>query len=917
MQRLLTSVEPPKEFRLSEYKVPDYLIKHTDVRINLSTQPANVVSRLTIKANSDCKERPKDLVLDGQNLKLKQVTLNNKHLVEHKDYSVSEKSLTIFNVPEECIVETAVEVEDSKDLFGLYKTEGIYLVKAETEGLRKVFFCKDRPDVLSTYTTTIIADPKEYPVLLSNGEITEEVSIEGKQIVKWEDNTPKPSYLFALVAGNLNRLEDKFTTKSGREIGIEFYVKKEAIDKCHFAMAMLKKAMRWDETTYGLECNLTTHRVAGIDKYAAGASEPTGLNLFNTEYLFATPAMKNDSDFIHVADVVSHEYFHYWTGNRATIRDWPNLTLKEGLTSFRADEFLGDTFGEDSTRIQLVKDLRKSSIESKPARPDSYISVRNLYTASAYSKGSEIFRMMRTILGKEVFHASIAQFLRENDGKAATIEALLESLQKTTGKDLSQFLLWFTQAGTPIVDVKEEYNSEIQTYTLKIKQSHPNKNFKPVPIPIKMGLLDAKGQEMTLHLKDFHETAKEVTLSADKEYQEFQFTGVTSRPIPSLNRDYSACIKLNYDYDSEKLLLLMQHDTNMFNRWEAAQQYTIRLFKDCYAEKCKQVPKEFIEILRGLLQDKHINPGILADIISLPSETELATQISNPDLDAVHRVRESLSREIALHLKTEFQQKQTELTRQLADKTHDNEFDIHDASCRRLRNHCLKYLIQADPDNGIKIAMNQFEKSLQTTMTDTTAALEMLATINCPERARALDMFYNQWSIDMNAINYWFKVQASTYSPDTIKNVVALMEHKAFDITNPNKVYALFRPFIANPSGFHAASGEGYNLLADVILKLDKINPQTAASLAGNFVNWDTYDAKHQALMREQLHRLAKIATSSNVQEVLKPAVEKSKNKEDEALYFIQANHVRFMGPKRALDGVFLTEEQRVTYRKV
>ncbi len=799
----------PKEFRLSDYKAPEYFTTHVDLSIDLTKKPLIVKSRLTVKPNFECKDRSSHFLLDGEKLKLKSISINGSEL-EDEDYFMTDKALLIFQIPKdkEFTIESEVEIEESQDLFGLYKTQGIYLVKAETEGLRKVHFCQDRPDVLATYTTTIIADEKQYPILLSNGEMKNSKSSDGILTVTWEDNVPKPSYLFALVAGELQQIKDVFKRKSGKDLPIEFYVKKAAADKCSFAMEVLKKAMSWEEKTYGLECELPRHMVAGIDKYASGASEPLGLNLFNTEYLLATPAMKNDDGFLTVAEVVSHEFFHYRSGDRATIRDWYNLVLKEGLTTFREQEFAEETFGQDLMRIRSVKYARRVAEDSKPARPDSYINVRNLYTASAYEKGAEIFRMMRTVLGKEVFHQAIAKFFNDYDGKAATIEDLIQSLTKTTGKDLTQFLLWFTQSGMPILEVKDEYNSETQTYTLQVKQSSSDKNYKPLPIPLIIGLLDEKGQEMELQLKDAKDSSKEKTLIADKEYQEFQFTGLTSRPIPSLLRDFSAYVQLNYDYGDFNLPFLMVFDSNVFNRWDAAQKCIAKIFIDSYSSRSlKSDSKEkriatsvnqiyfldYIKTLRILLKDDSINPWILSDLLTLPSERELASLISNPDLQAVHATREFILNKIADQLAPDFKTKYDSLLKNIAESIQKplfKDFDMRMAEKRALRNTCLKYLARSDKDNIVKKSFALLQSSLQTNMTDTITAIDILSNFDCPERAKALDLYYQQWEKDDNAINYWFRVQASSNSSSTVKNVRELLGHKAFDITNPNKVYA-------------------------------------------------------------------------------------------------------------------------------
>lgn len=842
-----------KESRLGDYQVLDYKIEHVDLEIDLTKDPVQVKSRLKVKPNPECKNLPNDLKLDGENMILKKISLDGKVLSD-QDYDLTDRSLTIKNVPsnEFFTIESETTLGENKDLFGLYETEGIWLVKAESEGLRRVLFCKDRPDNLATYTTTIIAN-KKLPTLLANGQLIETKDL-GNDVhsVKWHDKVPKASYLFAMVAGDLKRKESQFYTQSGRAIPIEFYLPEEALAECDYAMEILKKAMAWDEKTYHLQCDLPQYMVTGVNKYAAGASEPPGLNLFNTQFLLGVPATKTAANFLRIAEVISHEFFHYWSGDRVTIRDWFNLTLKEGLATFREQDFLESLFGSDLIRINQGKTLEKDS-----PRVDSYKAVRSLYTAAVYEKSAEIFRMLKTILGEETFYKGMHQYFKENDGKAVTIETLIASLEKFSNQNLGQFILWFTQPGIPQVDIKDVYDPNTRTYTLSVKQYGKDKDYQPLPIPITLGLLDKTGKEIY----------SSKTFIADQSEQTFCIKDVDSAPIPSLFRNFSAPVEYKYSYTNDDLLLLMRSDTNLFNRKVAASQYIKQWIIDYCDDKNPQLTADFFATYRSLIKDKTINSWVLAQILALPSDEDLIKTVDKSKFSKIYQAREIIESSLAKELMPEFKERIKELSVDGDDNRKETiaGFNLPLACKSQLKKTCMQYLSKVEPENIKPMAMEQLQKNLATDMTETCNALELLVQLGGPELKTGLDMFYHQWKHDNAAINTWFRLQASIPSIEAIETVRNLLKHPAFDISNPSKVYALARPFWSNPKAFHADSGEGYKLLADIIITLDKINPAIAARILLPFTELEKYDSEHQTLITNQLERILVEAQSTNV----------------------------------------------------
>ncbi|MBV8802440.1 MAG: aminopeptidase N [Gammaproteobacteria bacterium] len=842
---------------LRDYQVPDYLIETIDLTFELNEEYTKVKSLLKIVLNPLAAKQNKNLILHGEALELISIVLNNEQLSPDQ-YEIKQDKLYIYSVPDDFSLEinTLIKPQENTALSGLYKSCGNFCTQCEAHGFRRMTYFLDRPDVMARFTTTIIADEAKYPVLLSNGNLVSiEKCTDGKHKVKWADPFKKPCYLFALVGGDLECVEDYFTTQSGRQVTLRIYVEKGNSDQTAHAMDAVKKAMRWDEEVFGREYDLDIYMIVAVSDFNMGAMENKGLNIFNTQYILANPETATDTDFIHVESVIAHEYFHNWTGNRITCRDWFQLSLKEGLTIFRDQSFTADTTSKTVARIQDVKDLRQSQFPedagplAHPVRPESVIEINNFYTATVYNKGAEIIRMQQTILGQDAFRKGMDLYFNRHDGQAVTIEDFVKAMEDASEVDLTQFRLWYSQAGTPVLKIKDEYDAKTGNYTLHIEQISPptpgQPHKKPLHIPVKIGLLDQQGKELLhdlLHVKKTNET--------------FHFKNLPSKPIPSLLRYFSAPVKVLYPYTEAELRLLMQHDNDLFNRWEAGQQYALHLMlkmiKDFQDNKPLHVPAEYIAALNHLLLTMQHDKWLLAEMLMLPTEKYIAEHMTVIDVDATHYVREFLATEIAKQLKSHL----INLYEEHHDVTAPYIFNIQEVGKRQLKNTCLFYLMLLN-DETIQLGVKQFKFALKNNMTDTIAALATLNNIDAAERVVALNAFYEQWKNHPLIVDKWLTLQASSKLPNAIKQVKALLTHPAFDIKNPNKVYALIGSFCnRNIHRFHAADGEGYEFLKECVLQLDKINPQIAARMVKPFSEWQRYDAKRQHLMHEALEQI-------------------------------------------------------------
>jgi aminopeptidase N len=860
------SKDEPHPVYLKDYEVPVYLIDEIDLSFDLEDDHTIVKSHMRVRHNRLSSSKKRDLILNGDELTLESVKLDGK-VLSGSEYKLTSDLLTIPGVPDNFDLEIVTKIYPHKNtaLSGLYRSADTYCTQCEAEGFRRITFFPDKPDVLSRYTTMITADESRFPYLLSNGNLIASGKLEnGRHWAKWEDPFKKPCYLFALVAGDFDVLEDQFITQSNREITLRIYVEKGYGDQAHHAMYSLKEAMRWDEKAYGREYDLDIYMIVAIGDFNMGAMENKGLNIFNTKYVLAKPETATDDDYIHILSVIGHEYFHNWSGNRVTCRDWFQLSLKEGLTIFRDQTFSEDMLSRAVMRIQEVNGLREvqfpedSGPLAHPVRPDSYIEINNFYTSTIYNKGAEVLRMLETILGKPMFRRGMDLYFVRHDGQAVTIEDYVKAMEDVSGVNLRQFRLWYTQAGTPTIDAEDDYDAKHKIYRLTLHQKTPptpGQSIKmPQYIPVRMGLMDADGNEIPLQVQDQPvETEKVLTLT--EATQIFEFENVLSRPVPSLLRNFSAPVKLNYPYSDSDLQFLFKHDKDPFNRWEAGQKHALRvllnLIEDHRHDKPLHLPSEFAEMYEYILRHDKSDNYLLAVMLTMPSEKYIGEQMEVIDVDAIHVVREFVIKALAEQLQALL----LETYRKHHDPAGSYRFSMEDIGKRQLKNRALMYLMLL-PQNT-EIGMRQFEAAYQSNMTDAQPALMALSDLDTPLREKALDQFYSAWKHDALVVDKWLSIQAATKLPTALQIVKKLMRHEAFDIKNPNKVYSLIGTFgQRNPVNFHAKNGEGYAFLRETVYQLDKLNPQVAARMVNPLTRWKRYDKERQELMREQLELL-------------------------------------------------------------
>ncbi|PKQ06972.1 MAG: aminopeptidase N [Alphaproteobacteria bacterium HGW-Alphaproteobacteria-12] len=863
--------EDPRPVRLKDYAAPAFQIDEVALDIELDARRTLVHATLAMRRNEAAAEKSGPLVLDGQALKLIEVKIDGEVLGANS-YHADDKHLTIMQVPDgPFTLETLTTCNPQANtaLTGLYLDSDIYCTQCEAEGFRRITYYLDRPDALSIFHTRIVADEKSVPVLLSNGNPVKRGKLkDGKHFVEWHDPFPKPAYLFALVAGDLAHVEDRFTTMSGREVTLRIFVEQGNENLCSYAMEALKRAMKWDEERFGREYDLDIFMIVAVSAFNMGAMENKGLNVFNDKYILARPETATDADYAAIEAIIAHEYFHNWTGNRITCRDWFQLCLKEGLTVFRDQEFTADMRSRPVKRISDVRLLRAHQFPedagplAHSVRPDSYIEINNFYTATVYEKGAELCRMIHTMVGPKRFRKGMDLYFERHDGEAATVEDFLDALSDGAKIDLTQFKRWYWQAGTPEVLASGRYDASRQTYTLKMSQVCPptpgQRVKEPYHIPVAVGLVGADGKDMALTL-DGDEKAGPTTRVLNLTAREgiWRFRNVKEKPVPSLLRGFSAPVKLNANLKERDWVFLMRHDADSFNRWEAAQRYATELLMSMVeAHKAGATIRKgsaFADMIRDLLTAKKMDPDFAAQMILLPSEQTLAQTIGQDvDVEAIHAARESLRASVAAQTRTELLAAYRKM-----DMTGGYRPDARDAGRRALRNVCLGYLAAAPNGDGVQLAMAQFRKAGN--MTDEIAALSVLANIECPERAEALDMFYERWRKNHLVMDKWLAIQATSSLPGTLDEVKRLTAHPAFTMKNPNKVRALLTSFAtANQLHFHDASGAGYSFVADKVLELDKLNPQVAARLLGAFKSWRQFDATRRMPMRKELKRVAR-----------------------------------------------------------
>lgn len=827
-----------------------------------------VTSTLFLEKASDHQQA---LHLDGEGLMLVSISLDGVALSD-SDYQLDENGLTISEVNKHCelVIKTQINPKANSALTGIYISNGIFCTQCEAETFRKITYYLDRPDVLTTFTVKIIADKNRYPTLLSNGNLIEEGKLENnKHFAIWHDPFKKPCYLFALVAGDLASIEDEFVTSSGRKVTLKIFSEHSAISQCDFAMTSLKKSMQWDEEHYGREYDLDIFNIVAVNDFNFGAMENKSLNIFNSKYILASPQTATDSNYGDIDTVVAHEYFHNWSGNRVTCRDWFQISLKEGFTVFREQSFDETIVSETVHRIRKVQDLRARQFPedagplAHPVQPKSYVQIDNFYTMTVYNKGGEVIRMQQTLLGKEVFRKACDEYFERFDGQAATTDDFVDCMQSVSGVDLSQFRLWYSQAGTPELYVSDSYDSVARMYTLTIKQHVPStpdmKDKKPMLIPLRMALLNAYGDELALQLKDSDQLRDDVLL-VKKSEQSFVFENIESAPTPSLLRHFSAPIKLHFEYSDEQLAFLMRCDGDGFNQWEACQRLAAKVILTGQSEEV------FVQAFGELLRSEPSDKLLLSELLMLPSELYLAELMDVVDVDLIHNSRVRLKKTIAQRFESEFK------TLYAANELNDvYQYEVSQVASRALMNIALSYLTCLEAPAFIAKAKQQFDKSLQSNMTNCLAALSALSHIDCLERVEALSQFYDQWKGEPLVINMWFAIQAMASLDHVLASVIDITKQPFFDIKNPNNVYSLINCFASNNlAKFHDASGEGYAFLAQMVMRLDTINPMVAARLVQPLTQFAKYDELRQKLMYQQLEKISEVKDlSKNVYECI------------------------------------------------
>lgn len=854
----------PTTIYLKDYQAPHFIIDTTYLRFDLFEQHARVDSRLEMRRNSaQHPDSQEALVLAGQGLELLSVAVDGREL-SADEFKVEAESLTIFNLPErfELAISNTIEPQNNTALEGLYKSGGMFCTQCEAEGFRRITYYLDRPDVMSIFTTEVIADKANYPILLSNGNATERLDLaDGRHSVTWNDPHKKPCYLFALVAGDLMVKENVFTTMSGRKVDLQIFVEPQNIDKTDYAMDALKRSMAWDEEKYGREYDLDIFMIVAVDDFNMGAMENKGLNIFNSSCVLANPQTATDSAYQRIEAIVAHEYFHNWSGNRVTCRDWFQLSLKEGFTVYRDAQFTADMNSktvkriEDATFLRTVQFAEDAGPMAHPVQPDSFMEISNFYTVTIYEKGAEIVGMIHKLLGDQGFRKGSDLYFDRHDGQAVTINEFVAAMEDANNISLTQFKRWYKSAGTPVVDVESQYDAAAKTYTLSFKQSCP----EPFLIPIELGLLSAQGDELTLTLADdkrnqsgcFQQGIFKLTEAA----QDLVFSGLEAEPVPSLLRDFSAPIKLNYHYSRDQLMFLMKHDSDGFNCWDAGQKLALDVIQEVMAQVRNgdsiQVDTRLVSAYQALLQRTDLDYAMLAKMLSLPSISYIAEMQSEINVHEISAARRAVQLELANALADELATLYQRLNIQ-----QDYLPEPKQMAQRELKNAALAYLLKSNDSQYVAWAVEQFEHN--DNMTDSMSALSCLVNSRYKEQAElALDTFYQQWQKEPLVVNQWLSVQSSSAEYGHINNIKKLLAHEAFDIRNPNKVRSVIGAFAGQSLvNFHAEDGSGYELLADHIILLNSLNPQIASRLVTPLSKWRRYSPELGLKMKQQLQKI-------------------------------------------------------------
>lgn len=904
----MKSETSPQPIFLKDYRQPDFWIPTVQLHMDLHDEQARITARLKLERNTaQTASTQAPLVLDGEHLQIEKIELNGREL-NSSEFVKTDTHLTIANVPDQFELTVVTTTEPHKNLAceGLYKSSGMFCTQCEAESFRRITYFLDRPDVMSVFTVTIVADQTKYPILLSNGNPINKRDLPGgRHEVTWHDPFKKPCYLFAMVAGDLGCLEDSYITHSGREVKLQIFASHGQQDRCRHAMESLKMSMKWDEDTYGLEYDLDIYMIVVASDFNMGAMENKGLNVFNANYVLANPQTATDSDYEGILSVVGHEYFHNWSGNRVTCRDWFQLSLKEGLTVFRDQRFSADMTSEAVNRIEEVVRLRTHQFAedagpmAHPVRPASYISINNFYTLTVYEKGAEVIRMIETLVGRAGFRKGMDLYFKRHDGQAVTTEDFVAAMADANNIDLTQFKNWYDQAGTPTIKVSTHHDAAKELYTVTIEQGCPpspgQAEKKPYHIPIAVGLLGRDGNDLPLQLSSGtrlssgsgsagvtlasvsqHHGQHTLVLHLREEKQSFTFTGIKERPVLSLLRGFSAPVRVEYNDSDEDLAFLMAHDSDSFARWEASQTLAIRLAKelvsDFQAGRPLRSPTHLVSAFGHLmdagLQGK-VDAAFLSYILRLPAEQYIAQFYGRVDVDAIHEARVHMKRAVAQAHREKLQEIYDRFSKQGSEATWP-----HGAGERALSDVALQYLTLSNDPQILELALRRCREAKN--MTDELSGLTALNDAPSSLRQTALDEFRAKWKNEPLVLNKWLAIQATSSLPDTLDRVKQLTTDEAvFDRNNPNKIFALLVGFSRfNLIRFHDKSGEAYRYIADQVMDIDSRNPQVAARLVGAFNQWRTFDNERQELMKHELQRiLAKPGLSNNVYEIVSKAL--------------------------------------------
>ena len=847
----------PQAVYLKDYTPPNYLIDDVHLLFELGEEVTKVTSQLQLRRNPNFTGDDATLELHGEELQLISIELDGSSLTEEQ-YIQSDETLLITNVPDKFAlkIETHITPQTNTSLEGLYKSSGNFCTQCEAQGFRKITYFLDRPDVMSLYTVRIQADKSKYPVLLSNGNLKEEGELENNlHYAVWEDPFPKPSYLFALVAGKLVFLEGIHRTTSGKEIILRIYTEKHNANKCEHALQSLQKAMQWDEQRFGLECDLDIYMIVAVDDFNMGAMENKGLNIFNSSCVLATPETATDNEFMHIEAVVAHEYFHNWTGNRVTCRDWFQLSLKEGLTVFRDQEFTSDVTSRAVKRISDVRALRAyqfaedASPMAHPVRPASYMEINNFYTLTVYEKGAEIVRMYQTMFGVEGFRKGMDLYFQRHDGQAVTTDDFAAAMADANNADLDQFKLWYEQAGTPTVKVEDQWDEETHTYTIQCLQSCPptpeNKQIKPFLIPLQTSLLNMQGDELV----------EKQILHLTQNQQTFKFENLVEKPTVDLLQEFSAPVRLQYDYSNEQLAFLLKYSKDAFNRWNAGNRLALNVLCESLSEhkKINQANsfKTLKDALKHAVQAQATESSLLAELLIFPNEKDLEEFFEKIDIRACVSVCDALQQNIASRLEDDLLKTYHACKQNVA-----YQYNAQDMARRRLQNICLQLLNYLDNSEYKILALEQFQQS--NNMTEQVGAINALIHSESEQREQALTAFEQQWQHDSLVMDKWLSIQARSKVANALENVKALMRHKVFNLKNPNKVRSLIGVFAGqNAYHFHNPDGSGYEFIAQQVIALNDMNPQVASRLVRTLMRWKHYVDPCGIKMREQLEVIA------------------------------------------------------------